>query len=335
LAAGSRLQNGHDAAFRNGRGSAPGGDPDRSCQFSGTPEFPIYVDYLPAASGAARAPVILLHGACNTGSCYLVTPDGRPGWAHDFSEAGFDVYVVDWPGHGRSPMRPGYLSLSTADVRDAVAELLKDIGPAVILAHSAAGPIAWSLAESQPDLVLAVVGVSPGPPANLVEETPRDIDAADDLAAHEDRGLPIYAPETELFFVDEAFVAAHWFAGSQAPAGAVPSFFRSVVPESPRIINERFNVSGQGLGVDRPDIVARRPILIVTGDSDPRHPRSLDARTASLFGADFWWLADEGVTGNGHMLMADLNSREIALRVSRWLTGVLAPDGRSDRTVVD
>jgi hypothetical protein len=37
----------------------------------------------------------------------LMTPDGRPGWAYDFVNRGYTVYMMDFPGRGRSPFIPG------------------------------------------------------------------------------------------------------------------------------------------------------------------------------------------------------------------------------------
>jgi pimeloyl-ACP methyl ester carboxylesterase len=37
----------------------------------------------------------------------IQTPDGRPGWAYDFLNAGYTVYMVDAPGEGRSAYLPG------------------------------------------------------------------------------------------------------------------------------------------------------------------------------------------------------------------------------------
>ena len=42
--------------------------------------------------------------AADRASIYLTTPDGRAGWATLFVEQGRLVYVVDRPGHGRSPV---------------------------------------------------------------------------------------------------------------------------------------------------------------------------------------------------------------------------------------
>jgi pimeloyl-ACP methyl ester carboxylesterase len=290
-----------------------------SSLFSGSAEYPIFVDHLRPIKCHYPFPVVMIHGACNTGTCFLATPDGRPGWAYNFAEEGVDTFVIDWPGHGRSPMRANFLKMSTRDVRDSIGFLLRQIGPAVLVAHSAGGPIAWSLAEELSDFVVAIIGISPGPPSNLLQAIPVDSEGVDQLANGIDTGLPISAPEGELFWVDRAFVEDHWFAGSQAPVGAAEQFFRSVVPESPTVINERFNVAGSGLSVREPKLVGGRPILIVTGDSDPRHPRSFDQKTADLFSAEFAWLPSRNIYGNGHMLMVDRNSREVAQLVINWL----------------
>jgi len=294
-----------------------------SSLFSGTPDYPIYVDHLSPALADSVPRVVMIHGACNTGTCFLVTPDGRPGWAHDFVECGIEIFVVDWPGHGRSPKRRNFTSMSSRDVRDSIAELLKQIGPAVLVAHSAGGQVAWSLAEQFPALVLAVVGIAPAPPANLVPSLPGSSISVNEFARGSESGRPIYAPENEPFWVDEAFVQENWFSGPQAPPNAASSFFRSVVPESPQLINERFNVGVRGLAVKDPLIVGQRPILIITGDNDPRHPLSIDQRTSELFNADFAWLPDLGIVGNGHMLMSDSNSGVIANYVIHWIKEVL------------
>jgi pimeloyl-ACP methyl ester carboxylesterase len=52
---------------------------------------------------------ILVHGGGGQGTDYLGTPDGRPGWARMLVEAGHTVFVVDRPGHGRSPYHPDVL----------------------------------------------------------------------------------------------------------------------------------------------------------------------------------------------------------------------------------
>ena len=52
-------------------------------------------------------PVVIVHGGLLQGTEWFNTPDGRPGWAQRFVEAGYPVLIVDRPGHGRSHTHPG------------------------------------------------------------------------------------------------------------------------------------------------------------------------------------------------------------------------------------
>ena len=55
------------------------------------------------AAGPTDAPaIVFLHGAGQTGTDWLQTPDGRPGWARFFTSRGYVVYMVDYPARGRS-----------------------------------------------------------------------------------------------------------------------------------------------------------------------------------------------------------------------------------------
>jgi pimeloyl-ACP methyl ester carboxylesterase len=47
-------------------------------------------------------PIVMWHGGGQTGTNFLGTPDGRRGWADDFLEQGYAVYVVDQPARARS-----------------------------------------------------------------------------------------------------------------------------------------------------------------------------------------------------------------------------------------
>lgn len=291
-----------------------------TCLYSGTPEHPIYADRLPAIGDrAGRKPVVMIHGGGHTGACYLATPDGRPGWAPIFAARGRDVFVPDWPGHGRSPMGADFPTLGTRDVTRSLIALLETTGPAVLLPHSAGGPIAWWIAERRPDLVAAIVGAAPGPPANLQRDLPDDPAAIAALRDDSSAGCPVYSPEDRAIRFDAAFAAAFWANAPRFPKGAFETYRRGIVPESARVLNERFNIGGRGLKIDDPRNLARLPILIVTGDHDPRHPRAVDEATARYLGAEFVWLPDIGVTGNGHMLMIEDNSDAIARLILDWL----------------
>lgn len=290
------------------------------CFYSGTDADPIYVDRLPAHGGATgKAPVVMVHGGFHNGSCYLTTPDLRPGWAPRFAAAGRNVFVPDWPGHGRSPMQPDFPMLGTADVVRSLIVLLEQIGPAVLLVHSASGPMAWWIAEQRPELIAAVVGIAPGPPANLLRDLPDDPAAIHDLRNDASAGRPIYAPEDKPAWLPPEAATAFWTETPRFPRHALDSYLRAIGPESPRILNERFNIGGRGLKIGDPANLHACDILIVTGDHDGRHPRPVDEATAKYVGAEFVWLPDRGVAGNGHMMMIEDNSDELAAMILAWL----------------
>lgn len=295
-------------------------EPHTGQLISGTPSHPIHVVVVPAGSPISRRlPVIMVHGGFHTGVGYLAPADGGRGWAQSFAQRGHPVYVPDWPGHGQSPGLDSLADLGTVDIARALAVLLTTTGPAIVLAHSAAGPIAWWLAENHPDQVAAIVGIAPGPPANLLRDLPDDAQALAALRDDEAAGFPVYAPPGQPVCVDQAFIREFWASSPRFPANAFDAYARTVVPESPRLLNERFNIGGRGLKLGDLDRVGQRPILIVTGELDHRHPRATDEGLAKQLGADYLWLPDAGVCGNGHMLMLEENREDIAALLMQWL----------------
>jgi pimeloyl-ACP methyl ester carboxylesterase len=66
-------------------------------------ERQMYVEYQKPARVKQRYPIVMIHGAAQTGSNFTGTPDGRKGWAEFFVERGYVVYIVDQPARGRSP----------------------------------------------------------------------------------------------------------------------------------------------------------------------------------------------------------------------------------------
>jgi pimeloyl-ACP methyl ester carboxylesterase len=85
-------------------------------------------------------------------------------WPFDPEDAGtMDAFIA-----GYGPL-PSDLNFSEAMEADAVARLLDRIGPAILLTHSASGPVGWLVVDRRPTLVKAVVAIEPmGPPfANI------------------------------------------------------------------------------------------------------------------------------------------------------------------------
>src|SRR6218665_853767 len=151
---------------------------------------------------------------------------------------------------------------------------------------------------------------------NVVAEFPSEPDTAGDGDAG---SHAIYAPTDRPAFVDRSFIQTYWANSLRFPHGAFEAYARSIGHESPRILNERFNIGGSGLRLERPEQLGTLPILVMTGDADPRHPKEVDGALATFLGADFIWLPDIGITGNGHMLMLEDNHEQLAAHIGHWL----------------
>ncbi|KHO00426.1 uncharacterized protein MAM_01204 [Metarhizium album ARSEF 1941] len=68
----------------------------------------MYVEKLVPARGVTQAwPIVLMHGNCMTGANFLNKPDGGRGWASNFLEQGYEVYIPDQPLRARSAWHPG------------------------------------------------------------------------------------------------------------------------------------------------------------------------------------------------------------------------------------
>jgi pimeloyl-ACP methyl ester carboxylesterase len=89
----------------------------------------LYVEKLsprPAPSNAPL-PIIFIAGAAQTGTNFLDTPDGRPGWVSYFVSKGHTVYLSDQPARGRSFWYPGQGSLGTLGSPDLVSDIFTDV----------------------------------------------------------------------------------------------------------------------------------------------------------------------------------------------------------------
>jgi pimeloyl-ACP methyl ester carboxylesterase len=67
----------------------------------------MYVEVMHPRRETQRYPLVLFHGAAQTATNWLGTPDGRKGWAQFFLEKSYVVYMIDQPARGRSAWHPG------------------------------------------------------------------------------------------------------------------------------------------------------------------------------------------------------------------------------------
>ena len=83
----------------------------------------MYVGFQLPARKRHPYPLVLVHGGGGQATDWMGTPDGRDGWLDYFLAAGYDVYFVDRPGHGRSPNSRSYGELGIPATTDFIANL--------------------------------------------------------------------------------------------------------------------------------------------------------------------------------------------------------------------
>ena len=69
----------------------------------------IYVEVWVPKQIRYKYPIVVVQaGGGQTNVSMLQTPDGRPGWAYDFVNRGYTIYMLDLPARGRSAYVPGF-----------------------------------------------------------------------------------------------------------------------------------------------------------------------------------------------------------------------------------
>lgn len=94
-------------------------------------EGAMYVEVMVPKKIRRSNPMLFLHGAGQTGTDWLQTPDGRPGWAYFFIKRGYVVYMVDYPARGRSAYVPnvdGPLTIRTAPNLSQIWTAMNELG---------------------------------------------------------------------------------------------------------------------------------------------------------------------------------------------------------------
>ncbi|MBD0276327.1 MAG: alpha/beta fold hydrolase [Acetobacteraceae bacterium] len=271
--------------------------------WAGSPAAPMYVERLEPADGPRQPyPLLLVHGAGQTGASWQTTPDGREGWAPHFVRRGFTTYIVDLPGHGRSGQPADFAAWSGLRYVEALEALLAQTGPALVVTHSMGGRVGWKLADRSPAYVAALFAVTPAPPPNL---RPRAAPLADENTP----------------FRQGADDARDYLTNTAAfPHEAFDTFVSTLVPESARAVNEGRNAAGPELYVERRDVFRDIPAAALAAVEDRTDPPAVVALSTDHFGiplivADTDW----ELPGHGHMLMLEHGNEALAARIADWL----------------
>jgi pimeloyl-ACP methyl ester carboxylesterase len=306
-------------------------------------------------------PIVYIHGAGQTATDWMQTPDGRPGWAYYFAKQGYVQYMVDSPARGRSPFVPdhdGNLTIRTAanleatftasnkkgdfpradlhtqfpgtglkgdpifdefaktqvqflggggpasqdDLsRDAFIALLDMIkSPVIILSHSQGGTVGWLMADARPSQVKGIVTVEPAaPPIKGVDTAKVAYGAGGGLSwgvasspIHYDP--PISNPSELQVALEEK---------SDIPGDVVPCYLQK--EPARKLVN-----------------LEKIPVVYLSAEGG--YHRVFDHCLAKWLNqagvkTQFVRLEDVGIHGNGHEMMLEKNSDEIAKFIGGWL----------------
>jgi pimeloyl-ACP methyl ester carboxylesterase len=279
---------------------------------------------------AGRRPLLLIHGGGATGACWRATPDGRIGWADQLAARGYECWITDWPGTGRSGNRNG-LEIEYDDVVEGYRALLRDVirEPVVVMCHSMGGAVTWQLVEHDGDLVAGVLSVAGAYPANVVARS--DVLADDGDVAEirfADTGVVMTVDRRAMNLYGDGYVYQQAIASStRFPREHVDALRAGFVGLPPRMLLQRLGVLDGMPTVDDGGGFAGKPIRLLAGGEDPAHTRAIEDRTLALlrgWGADaeLVWLPDRGIEGNGHFMFFESNSDELLELVVEQLAAV-------------
>jgi pimeloyl-ACP methyl ester carboxylesterase len=264
----------------------------------------MYVEWEAPAGATARTPVIFVHGGGGQGTDWRSTADGRPGWLDLFVRAGHPCYVVDRPGHGRSPAHPAILG--PAGPAGGIGSTL------AVFASPTEGHSQWPWGRDVDSPEVVRIAASSGfLPSDLATSQGLDRDRLSGL-------LDMTGPA--ILVTHSLGAPSGWLA-----AAARPDAVRAIVAIEPPPPHAELPVGTLGHGltaVELGDLRAGLPIAIVRSEVSPFRGAAeavlaeLATRGAAVELLD---LASLGVTGNGHGVMLEANSDEAARPVLQWI----------------
>jgi pimeloyl-ACP methyl ester carboxylesterase len=279
-----------------------------------------FVQYLIPSDVRFPLPIVMVHGGSAQMLHYMGNGDGASGWAHHFVQAGYKVYLVERPGHGRGVYHPETLGpIDAVPTYEALAWLF---------ARSSKGPNKqWpGTGEIGDPLVDQFMANQNALPANF----------APTLSLGANHGALL------LDKIGPAIVMTHsaagtwgWLVAESRPAlcKAVISFEGAGVPLIEPTAGAGAGRGGAAAGrggagrgntaptTRRLNGVNGMPMLYFTAEVSGRMdgPAIVSALVDSGAKAEHVFLQDRGIRGNGHMAMLENNRKQTADFLRSWI----------------
>ena len=190
------------------------------------------------------------------------------------------------------------MELRPAPIIDALGALLREVGPSVLFGHSLGAALASKVIDVEPDLMTALVALSPAVFGNVpTERSP--------------------APLGQLVVQDRTRIEDIFTNSDRFPHGFIDDYERSLCPLSPAVHNALGNMDGEGgLVIHEVDKLRALPRMVVVGEQDRATPPARTRAIAQFLHVDqvvtgpTW-----GIEGFGHMIPIELGSEEILFKV--------------------
>jgi pimeloyl-ACP methyl ester carboxylesterase len=291
----------------------------------------LYYEILKTGS-SAPVPILMIHGGGATGACFRTDLAGGLGWADQLAERGYEVWVTDWPGCGRSQKRR-LVDIDYADVVSGYRRLLRDVvrRPVVVVPHSMGGAIAWQLVEHERDLVVGVVALAASYPTNIT--SPKSTVLHDNgrvvRARFDETGVEFVIDREHSYIHEDDYIVNQAIATStRFPPELVGLFRAGFTGVPPKMMLQRIGVLPGLPAVENIATFTGVPIRLISGTEDPVHRLVIERATATQFqkwGADasIVHLGDIGIVGNGHFFFFENNQRDVLNVVEDQINSVI------------
>lgn len=242
---------------------------------------------------------------------------------------------TQWPGTAEpgNPVFDNYFasnvqSMQNRDLQtemnvNALSELLDRLGPSIVLVHSQSGNYGWPLAQARPDLLKMLVAVEPtGPPVHnvVIRGEPRFNMPFDEAEGEETNALYRDDPRVKPYGLTDWTLQ---YAPAVTPDSPL-QFVREDEPQAPDLAR----CWKQAEPAKQIVAVGDRPILYLAAEASfyaPFNHCTVQYLAQAGVDVDYVQLADIGIHGNGHLMMMERNSDEVAQVIYDWLENNTPP----------
>lgn len=294
----------------------------------------MYVQFQLPQQANKEYPIVFMHGCCLTSKTWETTPDGRMGWYEYFTREGFQTFMAEQVGRGRSgfdPTRFAKVNAGDAPATD---------NPNILIATDrfAWNVFRWGDYETKTPFPgqrfpMQTVGVGENSSNTFYKQVIPDLNATlSDAASPDCNGgacTPL-APDAPYNSPDNLARLANQLDGAILVGHSQSSSF----PTRAALRGAAENVKGiiqletgcfTNLTAEHVKILRKIPILIMVGDNyafpQPTESCVTMRKQINDAGGDMTFIAlpQIGIKGNSHMFMQDNNNLEVADVIIKWI----------------